>query len=145
MFDRKPELQPLFLGVFLTLAFLLIIFAGMGVMPSTPARYLPELGFALAFLIGVSLDRILEMMIHLKKNIIQLGLLVLLIGMSLSIIVGREAVMAYDQGVLGLWTGVERGDIWQAREKFGGIYHWWGYGISLGTVWLVYYLKKNAK
>lgn len=145
LFDRKPELQPLFLGIFLTTAFLLIIVSGIGLMPSMPFRYLPELGVAVAFLTGAIIDRVLEMKLKINRLIINLILFLLVAGMTVGILVGRNKLLAYNTRALGLWTGLERGHIWRARENFEKGFSWLGQGITLTTLVFLGVVKKKAQ
>jgi hypothetical protein len=140
LFDRKPDLQPLFLGSFLTIAFMVIVLAGRGFMPSAPSRYIPELGLSLAFLFGVGGERLVEFWSKNKERwawarwangrAVNSLLLLTLVGLMVGIIEGREHLQVYEGQVLGYWTGVERGEIWQARERFGGTNVGMGYGIT---------------
>ena len=152
LFDRRPSLQPLFLATFLMIAFLLIVLVGAGVMPSAPSRYLPELGLGLAFLLGLLLDMAFEWGITKKsgwrwikmssKRLVSLGLIVLILGLIGGVVIGRDQVLSYESGVLGFWTGMERGELWLARERFGGGYRAMGYGISGATVLILGMLKR---
>jgi len=145
LFDRKPDLQPLFLGIFLTIAFGMIIMTGRGVMPSTPVRYFPEFGVALAFLFGVAVDRLLELRLKIKRLFVNAALIILVGVMTVGIVTGRSKILAFDQGVLGLWTGVDRGELWQAREQFGGGYSIAGYAITALTAGGTVFLRSKVK
>ena len=69
------------------------------------------------------------------------GTMVLIVGlMILGIVLGKSGLLSHTE-VLGFWTGVERGEIWQARERFKGFYSWFGFMITgtaaviLGWMW----------
>ena len=139
LFDRKPNLQPVFLASFYTIAFAMIVMVGGGFFPSHPSRYAPELGLSLAFLLAISLVKFSDYIrlgqlfnfspparLFLSQGII---LLVFLAGI-LVIIKGRQGLMVGEEEVLGAWTGIERGEIWMAKEKFGGIWALLGYSIT---------------
>jgi len=153
LFDRKPKLQPLFLACSLTLGFMVIVLTGGGFMPSTPSRYIPELGLALAFLLSVVAERAWELIKErdwrwkkIRRDVWANGLLLgLIAGLVWGVWHGRDHVLAYERGVLGWWTGVSRGEIWRARDEFGGWHRLLGYLISLITLGLSGWLWKKTK
>jgi hypothetical protein len=65
--------------------------------------------------------------------------------LSLEILMGRSKLLS-ENNVLGIWTGVERGAIWQERDRFDGVYSFFGYGITLiGMVGLTVVSLKSGK
>jgi len=150
LFDRKPDLQPLFLSTFLTIAFLVILLAGRGFIFSAPSRYIPELGISLAFLFGIGAEKLGEYLMENREKwewakkgggVLIRGSMVLIVGLMVSgIVLGKSGLLSHTE-VLGFWTGVERGELWQARERFKGFYSWFGFVITgtaaviLGWMW----------
>jgi len=143
LFDRRPELQPLFLASFYTIAFAIIVVVGGGFFPSHPSRYLPEFGISLAFLGGIAAVRLTDFVKFSEKfkfaklskpffgNAITVGAALALIAI---IIIGRARVDLGQRDVLGLWTDVSRGRIWLQRERFSGLPVAFGYSITGMTV-----------
>ena len=143
LFDRRPELQPVFLASFYTIAFAIIVVVGGGFFPSHPSRYLSEFGTSLAFLGGIAIVKLMDLLKFSEKlkflklnepifgNALTLGATVALI---LIIILGRANMDLRQREVLGLWTDVSRGRIWLQREKFVGVPSFFGYSITGMTV-----------
>ena len=146
LFDRKPSLQPVFLASFYTIAFAMISLVGGGVFPSHPSRYVAELGIGLALLVSVILIKIAESLSIFENNkfYFRFGIVVLLIGMSLVIILGNSNV-SYSSQVLGIWTGVEKGTIWQERDRFGGVSSIIGFIISFVAITSLSYINIKTK
>lgn len=129
LFDRKPNLQPLFLSFFYTVIFALIVWAGGGFFPSNPSRYIAELGVSLSFLLAIGIIKFLDYVRFLQKTpiafinqlnkrvVANAGLFLVSVVLIGAIVAGRSGLPAMDERVLGLWTGVERGRIWVEREK----------------------------
>lgn len=154
LFERRPQLQPLFLASFLTIIFFLIVAVGGGIFPSHPTRYTSEFGAALAFLLGIlvwwlvdfiKLDKRAQKLIgvdgkkrEILANLIPVGLFLLFLLLSLArFSYFRELSQP---PVLGLWEGVQRGEIWQIRERADGIASILGYiitGITFGGIGLI--------
>lgn len=132
LFDRKPSLQTVFLASFFTIAFSLISLAGGGVVPSHPSRYVAELGISVSLFLSVVLVKLFESLkfFENKKMYVRLVIILVYVGLSTAILLGNKNVV-YNNQVLGLWTGVEKGTIWQEREKFGGMSAVSGYLITL--------------
>jgi len=153
LFDRKPDLQPLFLASFLTVAFSVIILAGRGFVLSAPSRYIPELGMSLAFLLGVGVEGLWEFLLEnggrwewsrwRGGNLVR-GLMLLVIGLMIAgIVMGRNGLLSQTQ-VLGFWSRVERGEIWKARERFSGFYNVLGYLITITAGGILGYMIKQS-
>lgn len=129
LFDRKPDLQPVFLASFYTIVFALIVWAGGGFFPSHPSRYTPELGISLSFLLAIGVVKLADYIRFSKdarptflrkvnKSIAANGfLLAVTFLLVLQIVGGQGRIAVLNGDVLGLWTGIERGEIWQARDR----------------------------
>ncbi len=126
LFDRKPALQPLFLALFYTLAFLILVFTGKGFAPSSPERYTAIFGISLSFLLGIVVLNLVEYSkSHFPKIFFAAGakeavLIIISVSIAALIIVWRSAILPGQSNVLGLWTNIEKGDVWIARDQFGG-------------------------
>jgi hypothetical protein len=152
LFDRKPNLQPVFLAGFYTITFALIVWAGGGFFPSSPSRYIPELGISLSFLLAIgvvktadyirfSKDGKFAYLREVNKRLAANGFLLLVTFLLVSgIITGQSRLTGLDRDVLGLWTGVERGEIWLAREKVATFSVISGYtttGVTVLALWVL--------
>lgn len=146
LFDRKPSLQPVFLASFFTAAFLLISAIGAGIFPSHPSRYVAELGISLSLLVSVVLVKISESIrfFEAKKTYLRFAIVLIYVGLSITIILSSGNA-AFNGNVLGIWTGVEKGTVWQEREKFGGISSIFGYLVTLLGVSSLTYLYIQEK
>lgn len=148
LFDRKPNLQPLFQASFFTIAFLMIALAGGGIFPSHPSRYAAELGFSIAFVVAVVSVKIVDYIrflpdgkllfvglsninARLVADAAVVGLFTILVS---GIIFGRERLLSEKEKVLGIWSGVAKGEIWVAKDRFGGFSRALGYAITGGSV-----------
>ena len=144
LFDRKPSLQPMFLAVFFTIAFALVVIAGGGFMPSHPTRYTSEFGMSLALLLGLGVLRLSEYLRLQKKTISSLILLGTFALVGIGIIVGRPQIESYTS-VLGIFSEVNRGEIWEARDKFSGLSSLVGYVITFVTACTLTLLAVRSK
>lgn len=129
LFDRKPNLQPVFLASFYTITFALIVWAGGGFFPSHPSRYTPELGISASFLLAIGVVKLADYLRFSKDSRFALlrkisgsiaanGFLLLTVLLLISgIISGQKKLWSTSEDVLGLWSGIERGEIWLAREN----------------------------
>lgn len=149
LFDRKPELQPLFLASFYTIAFGLVIWVGEGLLPSTPPRYLPVFGLSLSFLLSVVTVGVADWLrfkdgvrvFGLKGGVLANLLIVIsLVCLISAIFLGRVSEVNKDTSVLGAWTDVNKGDIWVSRETFAGPSPILGYLLSGATLLSISYL-----
>ena len=146
LFDRKPDLQPVFLASFFSICFAIIALSGGGVFPGSPSRYVAEFGLSLAFLASIVIVKLADyakfldnprlrignkhIRLFIKPQFIN-GILVLLFGASLwGIIIGRGNISTNQEKVLGIWTGVERSEVWAKRETFGFASSAVGYAIT---------------
>lgn len=143
LFDRRPNLQPVFLASFFTIAFLLIVIAGGGLFPSHPSRYSAELGIALSFLLGVGIVKFAEffkfselrIFDKINRTVFANTLIVFVFAtLVLGVVLGKESVVLAQDKVLGIWTGFDKGELWTSRDNFGGIPSFFGYSITAGAV-----------
>jgi len=139
LFDRRPNLQPVFLASFYTIVFVLIVVAGGGILPSHPSRYAAELGISLAFLLGVGIVKLMEFLKFgashepkkVSKALFANGLLAcVFVVLVLGIVLGRGQLLSAEESVLGIWTGFDKGEIWTSRDNFSGISSFLGYSIT---------------
>lgn len=154
LFDRKPDLQPVFLASFYTLLFGIIVLAGGGFFPSHPSRYTPEFGISLSFLLAVVITRLADYLRFQKKfrlfkwngqiltNIALLSIFLLLV---LAIILGRGRIGVGVENILGIWTSVSKGEIWMARDRFSGVSAYSGYAITGLTILSLSLLGTKSK
>jgi hypothetical protein len=138
LFDRKPDLQPVFLASFSTIAFAVITLAGGGFFPSHPSRYSAEFGISLSLFLAVAIVKLSDylrfspspFLARINRSLLANGILicafVLVCG---GIVLGRGQII-YKENVLGVWTGVEKGSIWEAKDRFGGASSILGYTIT---------------
>ncbi|OGM02153.1 hypothetical protein A2115_01425 [Candidatus Woesebacteria bacterium GWA1_41_8] len=153
LFDRKPQLQPVFLASFYTIAFAIIALAGGGLFPSHPSRYLAEFGISLAFLISIATVKFAEYIKfspsprfqNINRGLVANGVLTLaFLGTAVGIILGRDMHFGNER-VLGIWTDVGKGDIWVAKENFGGAYSILGHTITLSALATLSFLGIKTK
>jgi hypothetical protein len=156
LFEDKPQLQPLFLAIFLTIGFsLLALGAGLGL--TTPSRFMPALGIAVAWLIGVLLARFIDfwqnsarldknklLRRYRRKAMVILGVLlfILLLMMVKTFHWNMEKIeQAQVQGV----STFRRTGIWELRRESGGAMRFLGFGISTMTLGTIGFLGINLK
>lgn len=156
LFENRPQLQPLFLALFLTAGFGLIYLGG-GVPISTPSRFLPAFGTCLAFLAGVVVmflydflresPKIKAIMPHPTfQRMISFGFpLVILLGCSFLIksTTANLGELGYSR-VLGL-SAQQIVGVWEIRSQVSGIGDILGKGITLLTIGSVFVLKKKIQ
>ncbi len=150
LFDRKPNLQPLFIVSFCTIAFFIITVAGGNLVPSSPARYRTELGITVSFLAAFLFVSLIELF---KFRVIKVNLtgkvwdflsnlVVPALGVAFLVtgILIRD-VMIYDStDVLGIWTEIPKGSVWVARDNFMGYHAYIGYSITAIALGALIYL-----
>lgn len=154
LFDRKPTLQPVFLASFFSIAFAIIGLAGGGVFPSHPGRYLPEFGISLSFLLSILIVKASDYLkfsqnpklVKYKKGyIVNTGLTVIFLLLISLTIFGKNS-LASERQVLGIWEGVDKGDIWEAKDAFGAASQVLGYTISTAAIFgLGFLARKTSK
>lgn len=149
LFDRKPNLQSVFLASFFTIGFAIIALSGGGIFPGNPSRYVAELGLSLAFLLSIVIVKFADYLKFLKnprfisvtKPAFINGILIILFLVSLyGIVAGRSSIHTTKDNVLGIWTGIDRGEIWEKRDTFGVVSRSIGYfitGVSIGGIALL--------
>lgn len=148
LFDRKPEMQPIFLASFFTLVFWIISAVGGNFSSSGNLSYVSEFGFSLSLLLGIliiksieyarSSAKILALFERFKipKLLLNGGLLViLLIGMvAWTILGGRNLHNNYLQDTSQV-LGVSNNVLWEERSgSIAGLQAIWGYVLTLATV-----------
>ena len=152
LFDRKPSLQPMFLAVFFTIIFALVVIAGGGFVPSHPTRYTPEFGISFSLLLGLLILKFSE---YLKfkpeklpylswKAISSLVIIGAFLISGLGIIAGRLEMDSVSS-VLGIWSDVNRGEMWEARDSFNGLSSLTGFAITFITASVLTYLATKSK
>jgi hypothetical protein len=138
LFDRRPKLQSVFLALFYTLSFGTITLAGGGIFPSHPSRYMAELGISLSLLLSIGIVKLVDFLKFtpiinklpakgIVPNLILFLFVTVIVGM---IVFGQNRLLIENENVLGIWEGVEKGDIWRAKENFKGVSSLSGYVIS---------------
>jgi predicted neutral ceramidase superfamily lipid hydrolase len=150
LFDRKPSLQPLFIVSFCTIVFFIITVAGGNLVPSSPARYRTELGIAVSFfaaflfvyLIEFLKFRVIEAKLAGKfwtvlANLVSptMGAIFLITGIFI-----RDPMIYDSEDVLGIWTEVQKGSVWVARDNFMGYHAYIGYSITALAIGVLIYL-----
>lgn len=144
LFDRKPDLQPLFLATFYTIVFAIFALAGEGFAPTNPGRYIHLFGISLGFLLGIASLNIIEHIQKIKKikNFILAAICVVLIVFTVMM---KDGIGNSNSNVLGVWTDVGKGDIWLAKDEFGQRYSFFGYAITFFGIGSLTYLYKSSK
>lgn len=150
LFEKKKQLQPLFIALGLTAMYTVIFFADYSnhLFPSHPRRYYPELGFSLAVLGGIMLTALIDY-VHLKGRLLKYRLttagrqlatravLVFLVG-GFGLITALKIKTIWslpDAQILGLQTGeMALTSVWEARSKAGLFAEVGGYLISLLSI-----------
>lgn len=154
LFDRKPTLQPVFLASFFTITFLLISLAGGGVVPSHPSRYVYELGISFSFLVSIIIVSISDYvrlskkigLSKMHKTFLANGMLLLsLVILVAGVVFGKNQMITETSNVLGMWEGVQKGDIWLARDRFGGLHAFAGHTITGVSVLGLLFMSLKVK
>lgn len=154
LFDRKPNLQPLFLALFFTTAYAMVVFAGSGFVYSHPSRYLSELGISFALLISIGIVAISDRVMFMEKGVGRVSSKLLANGITVisflillfGIILGKGWFM--NSQVLGIWEEINKGDIWIAREGFNIFWQISGYvitGVTFTTLTILGIRSQTAK
>ncbi|MFC1711985.1 hypothetical protein ACFLZ1_05420 [Patescibacteria group bacterium] len=160
LFEKRPQLQPLFLAVFFTIGFGLLSL-GAGMELSSPSRFVPSFGIALSFLIGLTLSYIFNFIqkpgslkqykfISRHKRLAAATTLAVMFFLALVIIdiSGSQFREQSSEPVLGV-NIEKRTGIWEFREQAGGISKIIGNLITIVTLGLTIFLglkfrKKNS-
>ncbi|MFC1624971.1 hypothetical protein ACFL15_01195 [Patescibacteria group bacterium] len=158
LFDRKPDLQPIFLAGFFSITFTVIFVAGKGIFPSHPGRYIPELGIGYSFLLAYIFYVLMQKIVNSKmfsvftSKGIPLTLLAMFFITSLIVVSFfiRDNIYSGSSKVLGFSTSLPKGKIWLAKEKFSGPSSILGYILSAISLSVLVYLnvlalKKESK
>ena len=149
LFDRKSDLQAVFLASFYTLFFGIIVLAGGGFFPSHPSRYTPEFGISLSFLLAIFITRLTDFLRFQKKfklfkwnnqMLANIALLLIFLLLILATILGRGRFGVGVENILGTWTKVSKGEIWMAKGQFSGFHSYLGYSITGITISLLAFL-----
>jgi hypothetical protein len=155
LFDRRPNLQPLFIASFCTIVFFIITAVGGNLVPSSPVRYRAEMGVAASFFAAFLFVQLIE---FVKFRFIKekfkgkfysflvnslnpvLGIVFLAAGLFI------RDIMIYDStDILGVWTDVQKGSVWVARDNFIGIHAYCGYAITAAAIAILIYLIVKDK
>ena len=142
----------MFLAVFFTIIFALVVIAGGGFVPSHPTRYTPEFGISFSLLLGLLILKFSE---YLKfkpeklpylswKAISSLVIIGAFLISGLGIIAGRLEMDSVSS-VLGIWSDVNRGEMWEARDSFNGLSSLTGFAITFITASVLTYLATKSK
>ncbi|HUV46563.1 MAG TPA: hypothetical protein VMW29_00360 [Candidatus Bathyarchaeia archaeon] len=154
LFENRPRLQPLFLAVFLSIGFGLLSL-GAGMQLSSPYRFLPSLGMALAFLGSIVLARIFDFLKRRRSfrqfsGISRYRKQILFFSITLFFTIITSIIMASaknfgqleQEEVLGLVDSKTTG-IWEARNAIGWFHHIIGGSISFSTAGLLIFIRKQ--
>ena len=121
----------------------MITVAGGGLFPSHPSRYMSEMGISLAFLVSIFIVKLTDFirvqerikLARINSVLMSNFIIVLILFLCLGAILVGKNRLYYDRGdALGIWDGIERGEIGKAREKFGGVPSVLGYAITLSSI-----------
>ncbi len=156
LFDRKPNLQAVFLASFWTIGFLIIdCISSGGFPPSGTSRYLPELGLTLAFLLGLGITYFIDSMKQSKiTRIPQLNrpafsnpLITLVLGLLVAgSIILRKDISSGLYSSNKLLDNVDKSTLWVLRDNFTGTSALVGYTITGVTLLVICwaYIKRRV-
>ncbi len=152
LFENRPNLQPVFIAFFLVIGFSLFSL-GAGAVHPLPSRFVPALGIALAYLLGILISLLFDFIRHsskLKKlnlsragrRLIAFGLLGLTFVLIFLIFLnGRFALWELETTqILGI-AAEQKVGVWELREKIGFLENILGIIITSLTVIGVAILK----
>jgi len=149
LFDRKPEMQPIFLASFFTLAFWIISAVGGNFSSSGSLSYVSEFGISLALLLGILIIKSIEYArtspkiiaiferFKIPKLLLNGGLLaIILMGMVVWTILGGMSIRSsYSQEVSQVLGVSQTNVLWEERVGSNtGLPAIWGYVLTLATV-----------
>ncbi|MFC1625954.1 hypothetical protein ACFL1Q_02855 [Patescibacteria group bacterium] len=121
LFDRKPRLQPVFIASFCTIVFLMVLLTSGGDAFSATSRYLPELGISLALLSGVLLTKTVDLIVIKEMKVLaNIGTFLVFSLMFAVTIFNGNKLFEDETNVLGYFTDIQKNELWQARDNFGG-------------------------
>jgi hypothetical protein len=123
LFDRKPGWQSFFLALFYSVCFTGMIMASGEQGGWQTSKFLSEFGLSAAFLIGVVTMKLFGYVRRMEAHWLGVaswgGIAVIVLGCVGTITLLRQKVYDGEQNrVLGLWTGVEKDQIWAKRDEF---------------------------
>lgn len=152
LFENRPQLQPMFIAFFLTIGFG-VFSLGAGVAYPIPSRFLPALGISFAFLLGILIVGLVDLIraspklkrlkiIFPYRRLVAAGLIGLLFALIALVIVfsGQNLWELAQTQVLGL-TEDQTVGIWDIKEKTTQFESIIGYGITALTTIGVIFLK----
>jgi hypothetical protein len=152
LFENRPQLQSLFIGFFLTVAFGLFSL-GAGLAHPAPSRFLAAFGLSLAFLMGVlivNLFDFLRLSPRLKKlgklgtyqPLVSFGLLGILLVVSTALLMSYryELWQLESTQVLGLASEQKVG-LWNIKDQIKPLENFLGYSITGATGLLLALIK----
>lgn len=154
LFDRRPNLQPVFLGFFWTAVFLVMFLVAERSIATPASRYLPELGIALSFLIGVGLTALVDALKMAKIALIPAlnkpafsnpAITLLLVILIAAVILPRGRLISDMKALENVENNLGRGRYWLERENYGGTAAILGYLISGGTIVTLFYMERKAR
>jgi hypothetical protein len=151
LFENKPQLQPMFLAVFLTIGFGLLSL-GAGLQLSAPSRFIPILGVSVSFLAGILLAQLFDLLkrptsfknlafLQQYRKLILFLSVFLFLGLFFIIfnVYGQHFREAAAADILGVEI-VKKTGIWEVREQSSGLSSVFGFLISGLASTLTFYL-----
>jgi len=161
LFEKKAQLQPLFVALGLFILFSLVSFADYvgRLFPSHPRRYLPALGFSASFLLGIIVVAFSDYLkfkgrFHkvelspLGRSLAQKALWLSTMGLMgvITLFSMRTVWELPTSQVLGLWSeGVASGGIWEIKRQTGGASAMIGYLVTGLTLFLVAFFRLRIR
>lgn len=155
LFDRKANLQPVFLACFWTIAFLLIILIGKGSFFTLgTVRYLPELGISIAFLLGIGVTSLIDFFKSPKfraipwfnKPALSNPLITLVITLLVIAIITLKTNLDIElKEVVKSNNNIEKSKLWVAKDSFNGLSSQVGYAVTILTVTTLIFFAMKAR
>jgi hypothetical protein len=155
VFENRPQLQPIFLALFLTVIFGLLSLGGAGVYLTTPSRFLPSFGLSVSFLGGVLLAKAVDFLhkpqvfnryelLRRYGRTISGSMVVMFFCLSFLVYGLRENRIRRESKVLGI-QDVKRAGLWEIREQSRGWADIVGGGLTGLTILAVAYISFKVK